>query len=80
MSREEGAGRAIEKRSVYYKDVISGLSYITNREAIIIFAISVKGDYKASFLIEINVGRKKKRLTVSVLLDIRCRLSAVIDY
>ena len=72
MSREKGAGRVIEKRSVYYKDVISGLSCVTNGETIIILAILIKGDYKAPFLVNISVGRKKKRLTVSALLDIRC--------
>ena len=80
MSREEGADRVIEKRSVYYKDVISGLSYITNGEIIIILTISIEGDCEALFLFNISVGRKKKRLTVSVLLDIRCQLSAIIDY
>ena len=72
MSREKGANRAAEKRSARRKDVISGLSCVTNRETIIIFAISAEGDYKALFLINISVGRKKKRLIVSVLLDIRC--------
>ena len=80
MPREKGANRVAEKRSAHRKDVISGPSYITNRETIIIPAISAKGDYEAPFLINISVGRKKKRLTVSALLDIKCRLSAVIDY
>ena len=80
MSREKGADRVAEKRSARHKDVISRLSYITNREIIIILAISAKGDYKALFLINISVGRKKKRLTVPALLNIKCRLSAVIDY
>ena len=80
MSREKGADRAAEKRSAHYKDIISGLSCVTNREAIIIFTISIKGDFKAPFLINIRVGRKKRRLMVSALLDISCQLSAVIDY
>ena len=71
MPREKEANRAAEKRSAYYKDVISGLSCVTNRETIIIFAISIKGDYKAPFLIDISVERKKKRLIVPALLDIR---------
>ena len=80
MSREEGVDRVAKKRSIYYKDVISGLSYITNRETIVILAILAEGDYKALFLINISIGRNKKRLTVPVLLDIRCQLSVVIDY
>ena len=72
MLREKGAGRVAEKRSARRKDVISGLSCVTNGETIIILAISAKGDYKAPFLIDVSVGREKKRLTVSVLLDIRC--------
>ena len=72
MLREKGADRVIEKKSAYYKDVISGLSYITNREMIIILAILAEGDYKALFLINISLERKKRRLIVSVLLDIRC--------
>ena len=80
MSREERADRLAEKRSAYYKDVISGPSCVTNREAIIISAISVKGDFKAPFLINVRVGRGKVRLIVPALLDIRYRLSAVIDY
>ena len=72
MSREEGANRVAEKRSAYYKDVISGLSCVTNGETIIIFAISVESDYKAPFLINISVERKKEKLTVSALLDIEC--------
>ena len=80
MSKEKGADRVAEKRSVHHKDVISGLSYITNGETIAISAILIEGDYKAPFLINVSVGRKKKRLTVSVLLDIRCQLSAIIDY
>ena len=70
MSKKEGADRAVEKRTAYYKDVISGLSCVTNRETIIIFTISVKGDYKAPFLINISVEREKKRLMVSALLNI----------
>ena len=80
MSREKGADRAAEKRSARHKDVISGLSCVTNREMIIILAISAKGDYKAPFLINISVERRKKRLIVLILLNIRCQLSAVIDY
>ena len=80
MSKKEGADRVAEKRTTYYKDVISGLSYVTNRETIITFAISLEGNYKALFLINISVGRKKGRLTVPALLDTGCRLSAVIDY
>ena len=80
MSREKGADRAAEKRSARRKDVISGLSCVTNRETIIIPTTLIEGDYKALFLINISVGRKKKRLTVSALLDIRCQLSVVIDY
>ena len=80
MFREERANRAAEKRTAYYKGVISGLSYVTNIETIAIPATSAEGDYKAPFLINISVGREKGRLMVSLLLDIRCRLSAVIDY
>ena len=80
MSREEGAGRAAEKRSAHHKDVISGPSCVTNREAIIIFVIFIEGDFKAPFLINVRVERGKKRLIVSILLDIGCRLSVVIDY
>ena len=80
MSREKGANRVAEKRSAHYKDVISGLSCVTKREAIIIFITLIEGDFKAPFLINVRVGRKKGRLTVPALLDIRCRLSAVIDY
>ena len=80
MPREKGADRAAEKRSARRKDVISGLSCVTNRETIIIPAISAESDYKAPFLINISVGRKKKRLTVLTLLDIRYQLSIVIDY
>ena len=80
MSREKGANRVAEEKSARHKDVISGLSCVTNREMIIILAISAKGDYKAPFLINISVGRKKGRLTVPVLLDIGCQLSVVIDY
>ena len=77
MPREKEANRAAEKRSARHKDVISGPSYA---ETIIIPAISAKSDYKAPFLINISVGRGKERLTVSVLLDMRYQLSAVIDY
>ena len=80
MPREKEADRAAEKRSAHYKDVISGPSCVTNRETIIISATSIKGDYKAPFLINISVGRGKERLTVPLLLDTECRLSAVIDY
>ena len=80
MSREKRADRVAEKRSAHYKDVISGLSCVTNGETIIIPAISIKSDYKALFLVNISVGRKKRRLIVSVLLNMRCRLSIVIDY
>ena len=80
MPREKGADRAAEKRSAHHKDIISGLSYVTNGETIAIPAISIEGNYKAPFLINVSVERKKKRLTVSVLLDIGCQLSAVIDY
>ena len=80
MSREEGANRVIEKRSAHYKDNINRLSCVTNREAIVIPAILVKGDYKALFLINISIGRKKRRLIVSALLNIRYQLSVVIDY
>ena len=80
MPREEEADRAAEKRSAYYKDIISGLSCITNREMIIILAISAEGDYKAPFLINISVGHKKERLIMPALLDIRYQLSIVIDY
>ena len=72
MSREKEAIRAAEKRSAYYKDVISGLSCVTKREAIIILIISVNDDFKAPFLINIRVGRRKERLTVSVLFNIEC--------
>ena len=71
MSKEKGANRVIKKRSTRYKDIISGLSYITNKETFIISAISLKDDYKAPFLINISVERKKRRLIVSVLLNIR---------
>ena len=80
MSKRERANRVTEKRSARYKDVISRLSNITNREAITIFTILIKGDYKAPFLINIRVERRKERLTVLILLDIKCRLSVVIDY
>ena len=80
MSKEEGADRAAEKRTAYYKDVISGLSCVTNGKIIKIFAISVKGDCEAPFLINISVEREKERLIVPVLLNIGCQLSAVIDY
>ena len=80
MLREKGANRVAEKRSAHHKDVISRLSCVTNREIIIIPAMSIKGDYKAPFLINISVGRRKKRLIVPALLDIKCRLSVVIDY
>ena len=71
MSRKEEADRVIEKRSTHYKDVINRLSCVTNRETIIIFTISIKDDYKAPFLINISIEREKKRLIVSVLLNIR---------
>ena len=80
MSRKKGADRAAEKRTAHYKDVISGLSCVTNGETIIILTILIEGDCEALFLINISVGRKKKRLTVPALLDIECRLSVVIDY
>ena len=80
MSREKEASKAAEKRSARRKDVISGLSYATNKETIIISAILTKSNYKAPFLVNISVGREKRRLTVPALLDIRCRLSAVVDY
>ena len=70
MSKEKEANRVIEKRSAHYKDIISGPSCVTNREAIIIFTIMAEDDYKALFLINISVERRKKRLTVSALLDI----------
>ena len=72
MSKKEGADRAVEKRTIYHKDVISGLSYITNGQTIAISAISVEGDCEAPFLIYVSVECKKRRLTVSVLLDIGC--------
>ena len=72
MSKEEKANRAVEKKSVHYKNIIRGLSCVTNREDIAISAILVKGDYEALFLINIIIGRKKGRLIVSVLLDTRC--------
>ena len=68
MSKEEGANRVIEKRSIYYKDIISGLSYIINTEAIIIFTILIKGDFKDPFLINISIGHGKGRLMVLILL------------
>ena len=80
MSKEKEANRVIKKRSAHYKDVISGLSYITNRKTFIIFTILAEGDYEAPFLINISIERKKRRLIVSVLLNIRYQLSAVIDY
>ena len=80
MSREKGAGRVIEKRSARRKDVMSGLSCVTNRETIAIPATSAEGDCEAPFLVNISVEREKERLTVPALLDIRCQLSAVIDY
>ena len=80
MSREKGAGRVAEKRSARHKDVINRLSCVTNGEMIAILAILTKGDYEAPFLINISIGRRKKRLTVSVLLDMRYWLSVVIDY
>ena len=70
MSREEEADRVI--KSVYYKDIISGLSCVTNREAIIDSAILIEGDFKAPFLIYISIKYKKKRLTVLILLNIKC--------
>ena len=72
MSKEKGAGRAAEKRSARRKDVISGLSCVTNRETIAIPAILIEGDYKAPFLVNISVGRRKGRLMVPALLDIGC--------
>ena len=72
MSREEEANRVIKKKSARYKDIISGLNYVINREVIAIFTILIKGDYKAPFLVNISVGRRKRRLIVSVLLDTRC--------
>ena len=80
MPREKGADRVAEKRSARRKDVISGLSCVTNRETIAILAISAKGDCEAPFLINVSVGRGKERLTVPALLDTGCQLSVVIDY
>ena len=57
MSRKEEANRVIKKRSTYYKDIISGLSYITKRESIIIFFLLVKNNFKAPSLINIRVER-----------------------
>ena len=79
MSRE-GADREAEKRSAHYKDVMSGPSCVTNREAIIILAILTEGDFKAPFLVDVRVERGKERLTVPALLDTGYQLSAVIDY
>ena len=80
MSKDKGTDRVIKKRSVHYKNIISGLSYITNSEAIIISTISAESDYDAPFLVNISVERKKGRLTVPALLDIRYQLNVETDY
>lgn len=69
MFKEEEAKRVIEKRSVYYKDIISRLSYVANKEPIAIPIILIKSDFKASFLVNINIERRIERLIVLVLLD-----------
>jgi hypothetical protein len=61
--------RAAEKRDIHYKDVVSRLSYVINREAIIIPATIAEGDFKAPFLVNISIEHGKERLTVPALLD-----------
>jgi hypothetical protein len=52
-----------------YKDIISRLSYIINKEAIIILTTIVEGDFKALFLVNISIKHRKERLIVLALLN-----------
>jgi uncharacterized protein YbjT (DUF2867 family) len=72
--------RAAGKRGARYKDIVSRLSYVINREAIMIPATTAEGDFKTPFLVNVSVEHGKERLTVPALLDTGCRLSAVVDY
>jgi hypothetical protein len=59
---------------------VSRPSNITNKETIGISITIIESDFKALFLFNISIRKERERLTISVLLNIRCRLSAVIDY
>jgi hypothetical protein len=72
--------RLIRKRAARYQDVMSGPNNVINKEAIRIPVTMTKSDFKALFLVNVSVRKGRERLTVSALLDIRCRLSAIIDY
>jgi hypothetical protein len=64
--------KAIRKRDAYYKDVVNKPNYVINKEAIMILMIIMKSDFKALFLVDVNVRHKKRRLIVLALLDIGC--------
>jgi hypothetical protein len=49
---------------------VSGRSNVTNRETIEISIIIVENDFKALFLVNINIRKRRERLTVLVLLNI----------
>jgi hypothetical protein len=59
---------------------MSGPSNIINKEAIRILITIIKGDFEVLFLVNISVRKGRERLIVLALLDIKCRLSAIIDY
>jgi hypothetical protein len=59
---------------------MSGPSNVTNRETIRISVAIAEGDFEAPFLVDVNIRKRRERLTVLVLLDTGCRLSAIIDY
>jgi hypothetical protein len=55
-------------------------SNIINKEAIRILIIMIEGDFKASFLIDVSIKKERGRLAMLALLDMRCRLSVIINY
>jgi hypothetical protein len=59
---------------------VSGPNNVTNKEAIRIPVTIAEGDFKALFLINVNVRKGRERLIVLTLLNIEYRLSAIIDY
>jgi hypothetical protein len=59
---------------------VSGPNNVINEEAIRILVAVAEGDFKVSFLVDVSVKKGRERLIVLTLLDIGCRLSAVIDY
>jgi hypothetical protein len=51
---------------------VSGPSNVTNKETIEIPVTVVESNFKALFLVNVSIKKRRERLTVSVLLDIEC--------